>query len=859
MNQNPVFMGIDVDFPYRDPYPAQRALMAKAMKCYVTQENALLESPTGTGKSLALLASSLAYQDHIFQHPVQPMPANESQNPDAPPKCTVWYTSRTHSQLKQLVGELKKLRYKPRMAILASRKQTCLNEAGLKSGDIDNFCKTVHKKLHKCVYGANTNQKYLPAEFLPPGEFSKFDLEDLQNYCRERTLCPYIISKNLMKDADLILAPYTYIVSSSIRNQLKIDLTGAIVIIDEAHNIESTCRESASLAISLQTARTCYSLSVMSDGDKILYPSLVDAYSCIHGIFTVILEYFEQKRTEFESIDRHDNNYIEERSTKDCLASMHLTVESWPLIKRDFNEIFKADKKSGNPNEGDRFPSEALVTFLDRIFIGFEMIFANNGQNFEYYKIIYQYNRDDSTEDQIKFICLHPGVSFSPLSASVHSILLTSGTLSPLDSFATELGTKFPRENSLSAPHVIDPSQVQCYPISVSPSGMTLNSSYSYLSSNSESTYKSLGDVLTTLLPSIPDGVLFFLSSHNILKNLIKSWRKSGIYKKINSIKPIFLEEQKKTFDKVYNEFKKSIDLGKGGLFLGVCRGKISEGMDFSDNQARAVFAFGIPYPNLKDADVTLKRAFNDTHPGFVSGKEWYEIQAYRSLSQAIGRCIRNSRDYGAIFLLDQRFESIIDKLPNWVRHSIITRKKYNEIQSNLVTFFANMSVKFPMKPVETLNFNANAKLTCALCSTTLCIDAKFELNPAGKIDVGVTASQYLKSFFDVETDVFVCYIKNDSIGKNCFEETNPEYVDRESIAYIKLLCPKCKQPIGVKIHAVSRKNIKSLDCLWIDIDRVWINQAGISQPLSKMVQKPKVLSMELLSGAKALAKQENK
>ena len=37
-----------------------------------------------------------------------------------------------------------------------------------------------------------------------------------------------------------------------------------------------------------------------------------------------------------------------------------------------------------------------------------------------------------------------------------------------------------------------------------------------------------------------------------------------------------------------------------GALFLGVCRGKIAEGIDFSDADARAVIVVGIPYPNAK-------------------------------------------------------------------------------------------------------------------------------------------------------------------------------------------------------------------------------------------------------------------
>ena len=40
---------------------------------------------------------------------------------------------------------------------------------------------------------------------------------------------------------------------------------------------------------------------------------------------------------------------------------------------------------------------------------------------------------------------------------------------------------------------------------------------------------------------------------------------------------------------------------------LAVYRGRASEGLDFSDNYARAVIAIGIPYPNIKDIQVILK------------------------------------------------------------------------------------------------------------------------------------------------------------------------------------------------------------------------------------------------------------
>ena len=38
-------------------------------------------------------------------------------------------------------------------------------------------------------------------------------------------------------------------------------------------------------------------------------------------------------------------------------------------------------------------------------------------------------------------------------------------------------------------------------------------------------------------------------------------------------------------------------DEKKGAILMGVCRGRISEGLDFSDDAARCVIIVGIPYP----------------------------------------------------------------------------------------------------------------------------------------------------------------------------------------------------------------------------------------------------------------------
>ncbi len=62
------------------------------------------------------------------------------------------------------------------------------------------------------------------------------------------------------------------------------------------------------------------------------------------------------------------------------------------------------------------------------------------------------------------FWCLNPAVIFHDLKDKVRSIVLTSGTLSPMTSFSSELNLDFPIQ--LEANHVIDKKQVRKMKIS---------------------------------------------------------------------------------------------------------------------------------------------------------------------------------------------------------------------------------------------------------------------------------------------------------------------------------------------------------------------------------------------------------
>lgn len=107
---------------------------------------------------------------------------------------------------------------------------------------------------------------------------------------------------------------------------------------------------------------------------------------------------------------------------------------------------------------------------------------------------------------------------------------------------------------------------------------------------------------------------------------------------------------------------------------MAVCRGKVAEGLDFADDNGRAVLVTGLPYPPYKDARVELKRQFLEEQrragAGSMTGQRWYQLEAFRATNQAVGRVIRHSRDHGAVIFLDTRFgeTSARQALSTWLQ-----------------------------------------------------------------------------------------------------------------------------------------------------------------------------------------------
>ncbi|KAH7729615.1 Protein DOG-1 [Aphelenchoides avenae] len=284
------------------------------------------------------------------------------------------------------------------------------------------------------------------------------------------------------------------------------------------------------------------------------------------------------------------------------------------------------------------------------------------------------------------------------------SVILASGTLCPSETFKTELGIEF--KLHMEGDQIIPKDRIFATVIAKGPGGNSLRAVYRNLAPQSPLLCE-LAQILLDVCRTVPKGVLCFVSSYKILENLMQTLRASNYMQRIEQ-KKVVIGEPRRSSDlaSTMEKFDDAIESPQkygvncdGALMIAVYRGKLSEGIDFTDDKARCVVCVGIPFPNTKDDLVMEKRKFNDENRaihGLISGERWYSTQAYRALNQALGRCLRHKNDWGAILLVDERFvdnarskepQSESQKIPKWVCKNLRIHRGYHEFKADLDRF----------------------------------------------------------------------------------------------------------------------------------------------------------------------------
>ncbi|KAH9693912.1 Helicase ATP-binding domain-containing protein [Citrus sinensis] len=586
--------GIQVEFPYQ-PYGSQLVFMCRVISTLDRAQrdghcHALLESPTGTGKSLSLLCSTLAWQQNCklknqlanISHSkpdteavTDPLANGGGFIPESQPSTI---PPSTNGQTAQVAMNNKNVKKKMTPTIFY---------ASLRVNIIAQTSTNVHK-----VRGHPSLQK--------GGCHEVHDIEDLVNVGQVVRGCSYYAARSMADDAQLVFCPYSYIINPVIRGAMEVDIKGAILILDEAHNIEDIARDAGSVDIDEDVLlKLQMELEQVCSVNPMIYQPLIEMTQDLVG-------WIERRKATLakREFQHFFSCWTGDKALRE-LQEANISRQCFPILLECATKAIK--EATDTESELPHLSGMSVIT-LEGLFSSLTYFFSRNGSHVSDYQLALQkYIKRDST------------VVFKDVAELSLSIILTSGTLSPMNSFSSELGVQF--GTCLEAPHVIDVDlQVLTSVISTGPDNYPLNASYK--TADGYAFQDALGKSIEEICNVVPGGSLVFFPSYKLMEKLCNRWRETGQWSRLNAKKPLFVEPKggsQEDFEIVLKHYYNSISQGskcavvrkkrvkregnndlntiesqenankKGASFLAVCRGKVSEGIDFSDDNARVV------------------------------------------------------------------------------------------------------------------------------------------------------------------------------------------------------------------------------------------------------------------------------
>ncbi|XP_053617782.1 Fanconi anemia group J protein homolog isoform X2 [Plodia interpunctella] len=601
---------------------------------------------------------------------------------------TIYYGARTHKQLQQVIKEFKRTSYcgEVKMSVLSSREYSCIRDYDRAQWTSKNdMCRECIKPKSSKTLESNCsfydNRAALRHDSLPPA----FDLEELVSAGRERRACAHYAARALASAAQLVFCPYNYLIEPSIRSSMQIDLEDNIVIVDEAHNIEDICRDAASLSFTRDHILNALkelgpvSESRYQNGDSQIY--VIKIIQTLNN-----WDYWFANQSKLLAGKAVTNNEVDHVWEPEHFVQ---TLNNHNIGPKQYNEFKEsAELLCRKLREEPRAlrVRQASAALLDEIktVLGYLFLFDGKFMNdftpalvktvtweAEHQTGLWRRTsqRVEKETLELRLMCMNPAIVFAGLKAA-RCVLLASGTLTPLHSLYSELDTEFPLK--VSPNHVIPKERVWVGTLTTGPDGQPLQCKSN--DTSQVAVQDSLGKTITWVCRVTPNGVLCFLPSYRLMDQLEKRWRENGMWNELNQLKHVFVESRNvKDHNETMEDYYKYVDTNKGAILFAVFRGKVSEGMDFKDQQARAVVTIGIPYPNMFDRAVQAKVKYNDKYSrtrNLLPRGEWLLVQAYRALNQAVGRCVRHRADWGAVLLVDARFlqTNYTQHLSGWLK-----------------------------------------------------------------------------------------------------------------------------------------------------------------------------------------------
>lgn len=411
----------------------------------------------------------------------------------------IYFCSRTHSQLTQIVNEVKNTIYKKdlRCVSLASRQNYCVNEEVKKlknSNLINERCLELQKsksKPTKTDGDTNPAKKRMLTNKSCPFYKNKeeklrnfslsevMDIEELVHVATEEKSCAYYSSRSAAKDCQLIMVPYQNLFNKATREQCGINLKDNVVIIDEAHNLLDTISQIHTASISLKNLKISYTqlfnykmkyikrfsaknllkfnqlIFVTKQLVKILEKSSKDTNNfnkvlllhellsdCeIHNInLTEILKFCDKTRFAQKIHGYSKKHAIEEKKLKEQEEQKKNCTKNF-LLQIQEEQKAKKEKKKKKVEESKSVDSKPEISVPENNpnVIRFLMQFLDClTQKYDDGRILI--TSDGTLENTIiKYLLLNPSSPFEEIKRDCRSIILAGGTMEPTFEFTEQL------------------------------------------------------------------------------------------------------------------------------------------------------------------------------------------------------------------------------------------------------------------------------------------------------------------------------------------------------------------------------------------------------------------------------------
>ena len=416
-------------------------------------------------------------------------------------------------------------------------------------------------------------------------------------------VCPFHTAQDLSQEgAGLVLLTYQQLLDPTVRmaSMLEPVLEDSVIVVDEAHNLPAACIDAASFESSdIEMSTLCTQLKVLST-------------QCISSdarqLAESVLQSLKQLRAWTIRAARGDTHPTTLRQaaggvqTTDAeqinILLQHIGLKSYNCVDKAVSELRRLRRALIEAGLESTAVRSASVNQVEEFLSKMRFVLSDPAS----------YCLSVTSEGgilKLRLTCHSGKVAFKPATRECRTALLASGTLQPFNLIARELGL-----NLSCAAAAGEATQIDCtavasshhahiaqmvLPIVLKSSTDTVRLSSCRGNRDSVDYLDEIGTAAQALFSVVPNGVLVFFASYKHLDLAVQQWQASGLWTRLAAQKQLFCEERFRTgdeMDALLSEYREVSEHAGAALFA-VMRGRVSEGSDFRDHQARGVIVKG--------------------------------------------------------------------------------------------------------------------------------------------------------------------------------------------------------------------------------------------------------------------------